>query len=124
MAEADVPQLGKVDELGDGLANFRVHSAQPSVEQQRFIVFHQKMVELQVARLRKDRDAIDVRRDFRGDCHASLLNRISGWPFYFEFPATHAPKELTPVGASSLRFGTWPTPAPARSRIAGRNLPR
>src|SRR5579863_139228 len=92
MAEADVPQLGKVDELGDGLANFRVHSAQPSVEQQRFIVFHQKMVELQVARLRKDRDAIDVRRDFRGGCHASLLNRISGWPFYFEFPATHAPE--------------------------------
>src|SRR5580658_8114641 len=36
--------------------------------------FHQKMVELQIARLRKDRDAINIRRDFRGDCHASLLN--------------------------------------------------
>src|SRR5579872_6069641 len=92
MTEADVAQLGEVDEFGDGLANFRVHSAQPSVEQQRFIVFHQKMVELQIARLRKDRDAIDVRGDFRGDCHASLLNRISEWPFYFEFPATHAPE--------------------------------
>src|SRR5580700_307626 len=77
LAEADVAQLGKADELGDGLANFRVHSAQPGVEQQRFIVFHQKMVELQIARLRKDRDAIDIRRDFRGDRHTSLLNRIS-----------------------------------------------
>src|SRR5579863_3999601 len=116
MAEADVPQLGKVDELGDGLANFRVHSAQPSVEQQRFIVFHQKMVELQVARLRKDPDAIDVRRDFRGDCHASVLNRISGWPSILSFRPHTPPKELTPVGESSLGSGTWPTPAPARAR--------
>jgi len=27
--------------------------------------------------LGKDRDAIDVWRDFGGDCHASLLNRQS-----------------------------------------------
>src|ERR1700678_3120229 len=34
------------------------------------------MVELEIAPFRKDRDAIDIRRDFRRDCHASLLNRI------------------------------------------------
>jgi len=62
MAEADVAQLGKVDELGDGLANFRVHTAQPAVEQHRFIVFHQKTVELKIPPLSKDRDAIDIRR--------------------------------------------------------------
>jgi hypothetical protein len=34
------------------------------------------MIELKIAPLIKDRDAIDIRRDFRGDRHASLLNRI------------------------------------------------
>ncbi len=29
MDEADVAQFRKVDELGDGLANLRVHDAQP-----------------------------------------------------------------------------------------------
>src|SRR6516225_2142784 len=46
------------------------------MEQQRFIVVHQKMVELQIAPLSEDRDAIDIRRDFRGDRHASLLNLL------------------------------------------------
>src|SRR5580698_717647 len=75
MAEADVAQVGEVDQLGDGLANFRVHSAQPGVEQQRLIVFHQKMIELKIALWSKDRDAIEIRRDFRDDCHAGLLVR-------------------------------------------------
>jgi hypothetical protein len=85
MAEADVAQGGKVDELRDGIANFRVHSAQPGVEQQRFIVFHQKMVELEIPPLSEDRNAIDIRRDFRGDRPASLLNWIFLPPFDFDF---------------------------------------
>jgi hypothetical protein len=75
MTEADVAQLGKADELGDGLANFRVKYAQPGMEQQWFVVFHQKMVELEIAPLSKDRDAIEIWRDFRDDCHAGLLVR-------------------------------------------------
>jgi hypothetical protein len=41
------------------------------------------MVELKIAPLSKDRDAIDIRRDFRGDRHASLLNRIFLTAFLF-----------------------------------------
>ncbi len=54
----------------------------------RTIVFHQKMVERRIAPLSKDRDAMDIPCDFRGDRHASLLNRTSYRPFYFDFPPT------------------------------------
>jgi hypothetical protein len=76
MAVADVAQLGNVDELGDGFVNFCVKSAQPGVVQQRLVVLHQKMVELQISRWSKDRDAKDIRRDFRDDCRDGLLKRI------------------------------------------------
>jgi hypothetical protein len=69
VAEADVAQLGQIDDFGDRLANFRMHAAQPGVVEQRFSVFHQEMVELQVGGRHKDRDAIDVRRNFGGDGH-------------------------------------------------------
>jgi hypothetical protein len=36
------------------------------------------MVELQIGRLSKDRDPINIRRDFRDDRHAALLNRTFG----------------------------------------------
>src|SRR5580658_9472771 len=74
MAEADVAQPGNVDELGDGFANFLVKSAQPGMVQQGLVVFHQKMVELQIGRLSKDRNPINIRRDFRDDRHTALLN--------------------------------------------------
>jgi hypothetical protein len=76
MAAADVAQLVNADELRNGFVNFCVHSAQPGMEKQGLLVFHQKMVELQIAQLSKDPDAKDVRRDFRDDRHAALLNRI------------------------------------------------
>jgi hypothetical protein len=51
------------------------------VEQQGLIVFHQEMVELQIGPLSKDGDAIDIRRDFRGDRRAApsigFLNDVS-----------------------------------------------
>ncbi len=71
MAEADVAQLGKLDELRDCLANFRVHSPQPGVEEQGLVVVHQEMVELQIGPGSKDRDAIDIRRDLRGNRHVA-----------------------------------------------------
>ena len=40
---------------------------------QRLIVFHQKMVELQIPPFSKDRDAIDIRRDFSSDRHERLF---------------------------------------------------
>src|SRR5579862_7036824 len=46
-----------------------MHCAQPGMEQQRFIVFYQKMVELQIGLLSKDRDPIYIRCDFRSNRH-------------------------------------------------------
>jgi hypothetical protein len=53
------------------------------VEQQRLIVFHQKIVKPQIVPLSKDRDAVDTQRDFRCDGHASLLNRTFLTAFLF-----------------------------------------
>ena len=49
MAKADVAQLGSIDEPCDGLADLCMHSPQPGVKKQGLVVFHQKMVELQIA---------------------------------------------------------------------------
>jgi hypothetical protein len=86
MAVADVAQLGNLDELGDGFVNFYVKSAQPGVVQQGLVVLHQKMVELQIGRWSKDRDAKNIRRDFRDSRHGGLLDRMSKRTFHFDLP--------------------------------------
>jgi hypothetical protein len=52
-----------------------VHKSDPAWRSDVRIVFHQKMVQLQIGRSSKDRDPLNIRRDFRDDRHATLLNR-------------------------------------------------
>jgi hypothetical protein len=54
------------------------------------------MVELQIAPLGKDGDAIDIRRDLSDACHVTLLKRIVERPFYFGTSGHTPPKQPEP----------------------------
>lgn len=64
MAEADTTDAGRIDQSGHGLTHHGKHSFQAGVEQERFIVFDYKMVELKIEFGDEEGDAIDIRGDF------------------------------------------------------------
>ncbi|MGH9616696.1 MAG: hypothetical protein ACRD28_08125 [Acidobacteriaceae bacterium] len=55
------------------LAQQRKHASQSGMEQQRFVVPNQKMAELKIDFRKKDRDAVDVRRNFGCAYHGFLF---------------------------------------------------
>ena len=48
VAEADVPERCRIDDLGHGLTNQREHLLHPGLKQQRLVVFDQELVKLKV----------------------------------------------------------------------------
>jgi hypothetical protein len=62
-------ELRGVDEFGDGFAQLREHAFQSGMEQQRFLVAHQEMIELHVEGRGVNRQAKQVGRNFMNGGH-------------------------------------------------------
>jgi hypothetical protein len=81
MTEPDPPDLRGWQQLGNGVAHDRKEPPHARVEQQRFIVAHEELIELQIRLGHERGDAIDIGSDFRDLGHwfflAFFINRVS-----------------------------------------------
>jgi len=73
VAPADVTQVGRVDQRGDGVAQRPERPAVPRVEQQRPLVADEEVVELHVQRRLVQADPEHVRRDLVDGGHGEGL---------------------------------------------------
>ena len=88
VAEADVAELGWVDQARDLFTQQREHTPQSGVKEERFVVADQKVAELEIDLRHKDRDPVDLRRNLRCGNHGSppsllttkYMRSEEGWP--------------------------------------------
>src|SRR6185437_6665816 len=70
VTEGDVAQLALRDEACHRFPHLGKHAAQSGMHEQRFIVAHQEVVELQVCPARENRDTKHIGCDFLNGCHS------------------------------------------------------
>ncbi len=71
MAEADPPDRLRIEHRRHGVPNRREHRAGTGMKQQRLLVTHQKLIELQIELLHKRGDAKHIRCDLGHSGHGA-----------------------------------------------------